>query len=149
MPTPKPPYGPNDVSTPLTPDQRNTIVTWIPEAAAWAVANGWNGQPLPANYATLPDDQLLKLYGLYYAMVSLKIPGITLNPLKAGSLVNPFTGQDVQNPIVSLEQFLTLLTSKNLWLRVAEFSIGTLVLVVGLNAILRPGRPISIPKVLP
>lgn len=140
---PKPPYGTHDihVGTPLTAEQRATIVKWLPTAWAWQIANGWKfDTPPPSNLAALPDDQLINQYGMAYAAIQIHdTSGITLNPITAVQQ----SGLSVPNPIHSLEDFLNLLSNKNLWIRVAEFGIGGILLAVGVNAVLRPGQSLA------
>lgn len=141
--TPPPPFQLSELSTPLTAVQRQKIIAWCHAASVTEAMDGWSNSALPANFDSLPDDQLLGYYRLEAGIQQITMPGITLNPLKGGSLVNPATGQDVQNPIKSVEEFLTLLSNKNLWIRVAEFGLGGVFIAVGLNAVLRPGKSLS------
>lgn len=56
--------------------------------------------------------------------------GLTDNPnLEAGAASNP-----VVQGIGSDVDFLTRLTSKNLWIRVGEFAVGAILIYVGLKA---------------
>lgn len=64
------------------------------------------------------------------AKSSITVPGSPLgtptNPLDVFSEI-----KNSYETVKSLNQFLTLLTSSNLWLRVAEVGIGVLLIAVG------------------
>ena len=143
MSTPAPPYKLSELSTPLTATQRTQIVKWCQIAAVSESLAGWHGSTLPANLADLPDDQLLVYYKAEAAIQGFNIPGVDLNPK------NALSDAGIQSPLTSINQFLGGLTNPNLWLRISEFGIGAILVAVGLNAVLRPGRSISsaIPKV--
>lgn len=72
------------------------------------------------------------------------IPGVSINP--DGSVQGPLSG------LAAVGDFFTRLTQAHTWLRVAEFVVGGIFLVIGLNAILHnpAGKAAgAIPKVVP
>lgn len=147
MSIPAPPIPLNGLSPPLTADQRNRIIAWCHLASVAEGIEGWSNSSLPANFDSLPDDQILAHYAAEVTIANLtNTGGFQINPitaLKNSSVINPLTGQDVHSPLASVEQFLGQLTNSNLWTRVAEFGIGGILLAVGLNAMLRPGQSLS------
>lgn len=144
---PSPPFtSDQQLQTPLTAEQRSRMIQWMVPAEAYSRAHGWTGDSLPANLSSLTDDQLIGYYKLIFTMATFHIEGMTWNPVTAvreGSIINPVTGQDFQNPLTTIEGFLTALVNPHLWIRVAEFGIGAIILAVGVNAVLRPGTSLS------
>lgn len=144
---PPPPFtSDQQLQTPLTASQRAAILQWLGPAEAYSIAHGWSGVSLPPNLASLTDDQLVGLYKLVYTTATFHIPGMTWNPVGAvqqAGISNPLTGQNFSNPLTSIEGFLGALTNPHLWIRVAEFGIGAIILAVGVNAVLRPGQSLA------
>lgn len=61
-------------------------------------------------------------------------------------------GQSASNAtegITSTLDFLKMLTSAQLWTRVAEFAVGGILIVVGANALLRTGMGSNAPQIRP
>lgn len=112
-----PPYGPNDltVGKPLTPAQRAKVIAWL-------VSRGHDKKQMEL----YPDARLIAQYAAEYEIWKVN----------NDSLIGA-------NPLTSVLDFLNLLTDPHLWLRVAEFAIGAILIGVGLAKMTSAGPTLS------
>lgn len=97
----------------------NVQLNWTLLTAPWQAAN-----PGGAPGFTTKADVLLATY-------AQALQGNKLDPGAANS------GLDVQNPLTSIESFLSTLTNGNTWVRIAEFLVGGLMLGIAVSALVK------------
>lgn len=113
----QPPFDPKALAPPLTAAQVQTMFDWIQ-----AVVSVHGGTLITAQqWEAEPDAEKISTYTAIYEFYGFTTTGIT----------GPTAG--IPNPLASVEQFLTILTEKQLWIRVAEFVVGGVVLAIGVT----------------
>jgi hypothetical protein len=124
------PYKPEQLHAPLTPAVRAQVVQWMQSVKPMLAGSGPTSV-LPQQVdkaSTLNDTALIGLYKLVWIATqggTKKDPGTTLPG-------NPFKGF---NDIVSaLSTVWGAVSSKQFWIRAAEFSIGGVLVIVGVRA---------------
>lgn len=120
-----PPYDPSTLKAPLTTTQRAAILAWLQAYAAVLLATGQATGKFTDSTAT-PDAQLLKDYTTAASLHGFQTTGIT------GPSV-----PSVPNPLSGVEAFLSDLENKSLWIRVAEFTVGGLLLAIGTYGVVK------------
>lgn len=132
-----PPYPPGTLKAPLTADQKAAVLAYLKP-----VMDHPGADPTFAVFSGYSDGGIINEYNF----VASKGKVLTGDPGAVTPGVGPVS---IPNPIHTVEQFISAITNPNLWLRVAEFGVGSILLAVGLNAVLRPGKSLPIPKVIP
>lgn len=113
-----PPFDPSTLKAPLTAAQRAAIVAW---AAAVSAEHGGTVNAAQLNADT--DQQLITDYTTAY----------TFNNAVTSLNNAPITGPSVSG--LQLPDFLSQLSNPKLWTRVAEFTVGGIMIAIALNAL--------------
>jgi hypothetical protein len=143
--------GPFPVDTlhePLNAAQRTAIITWFGTPAGKNHSKHQIAQYIDVSPQNLnaSDDRTIAFYiasGKNSHNENMDFAIITAynNVVKGGDFTAPQPGDvssKVTNPIASITDFLGLLTSKSLWIRLGEFAVGAILVGVAVKAALAP-----------
>jgi hypothetical protein len=124
------PYDPATLPDILTPVQRQKIKDWVGKEI---VKKGISINPKPG--PNINDHDLKQVYATVLGLVGWTDTGIT-GPGGKSTV-------QVPNPLKGLTDFLNLLLSAQLWVRILEVAIGLLLLGVGLAKLTGASNAIS------